>query len=387
MQVLMLDPSAFTPPYDHHLCRGLATVGCDLALYTTRSDYHEWNGDTRYERIEYFYGHTNALYGGREELPGRTAVKGLEHVADMTRFVREARSLDPDVVHVQWAPVPVVDRWFLRALARVAPLVFTVHDTTPFHGASTSRLQLLAAEGVYEPCDRLIVHTETSRDELADRGVSAADVAVVPHGILEYPNATAVDGGDDGSSDDGGEDRTILFFGTIKPYKNVDTLLEAFATLPAETRATTDLHVAGNPKMDVEPLRRRAGELGIQSSVRWDLRFVPDTEVSDLFSAADLVVFPYDDIDQSGALLTALQYEVPIVATDVAGFAEVLTDGDHGFLVAPNDAAELSEAIHRVLTDPDLATRMSENVGDLADSIPSWTEIADRTREVYRGIA
>ena len=379
MKVLMLDPSAFTPPYDHHLCEGLATVGCDLSLYTTRSDFNEWDNDTTYDQIEFFYRRTNALYKNRDRLPGRIAVKGLEHVADMMRFVREVQSLDPDVVHVQWAPVPVVDRWFFSSLAKVAPLVFTVHDTTPFHGASTSRLQLLGGDAIYEPFDHLIVHTESSKNELIGQGISPDDVSIVPHGILEYPGAAT----DAGKS---GDNRTILFFGTIKPYKNIDTLLEAFAALPTEARETTDLHIAGTAKMDIEPLRDRAAELGIDSSVRWDLRFVPDAEVPTLFGAADLVVFPYDDIDQSGALLTALQYETPIVATDIAGFAEVLTDGKHGFLIPPDAPTELANAMDRVLTDPDLASRMSENIGDLTDAIPSWIEIADRTSNVYQAV-
>ncbi|WP_175542273.1 glycosyltransferase family 4 protein [Natrinema hispanicum] len=376
----MLDPSAFTPPYDHHLCRGLSTVGCDLTLYTTRSDYHLWDGERAYDWIEYFYRATNTLYSDRDGLPGRTAVKGIEHVIDMTRFIRKAWSLDPDVIHIQWTPVPVVDQWFLQALARVAPLVFTVHNTTPFHGASTSRIQLLGADTIHETADHLIVHTETSRDELINRGIPATKISVVPHGILEYPSATAADGKADA------DNQTILFFGTIKPYKNIDTLLEAYAALPAETRDTTDLHIAGYPKMDAKLLQRWARDLGIESSVRWDLRFVPDSEVSALFDTADVIAFPYDDVDQSGALLTALQYETPIVATDIAGFAEVLTDGEHGFLVPPNDAVALADALDNVLADPELLACMRENISDLAESIPSWTEIAAKTQDVYRSV-
>ncbi|MCF2164673.1 MULTISPECIES: glycosyltransferase family 4 protein [Halobacterium] len=383
----MIDPSAFTPPYDHHLCRGLTTVGCDLTLYSTRADYYLWDGDTPYDRVEYFYRHTDALYRDRDGMPGRAAVKGLEHLVDMTRFVRKARACDPDVVHVQWAPVPVVDRWFFRALAQIAPLVFTVHDTTPFHDASTSVLQLLDADVVYDEADQLIVHTEGSRDELVDQGISPDDISVIPHGVLEYPDETAASGRNERSAGANEDDsQTILFFGTIKPYKRIDVLLEAFALLPSETRATTELLVAGNPKMDVEPLHRQAADLGIQSSVRWDLRFVPDPEVPVLFDAADLVVFPYDDIDQSGSLLTAVQYETPIVATRIAGFAEVLTDGEHGFLVPPDSPSALADAMDRVVTDPELAEQMSKNVGDLVESIPSWKSIAHSTRGVYESL-
>jgi len=379
MNVAMVDPSAFTPPYDHHLCAGLANIGHDVRLFTTDSDYFLWDENTLYQRIDYFYDRTNALYSGREVSFGRTAIKGAEHIIDMGRFVREIQRMSPDLVHFQWLPLPIVDKQYLRALRRIAPLVFTVHDTTPFRGASTSRLQFLGAKSIYDFFDQLIVHTEKSRDELTEQGASPTETTIVPHGILEYPPSS----GDDQTS----ETRTILFFGTIKPYKNVETLLEAYAALPADTRETVDLHIAGNPKMDVQPLRERATALGITPSVRWDLRFVPDAEIPDLFSAADLIVFPYDDIDQSGALLTALQYETPIVATNIAGFASVLTDGKHGYLVPPDDSTELSKAMDRILSDSQLATRMSENVRDLTDSIPSWVEIARRTENVYRTVA
>ena len=59
MKVAMVDQSAFTPPYDHHLCAGLAKTGCELTLFTTDSDYFLWDGDTSYRRLAYFYSHTN----------------------------------------------------------------------------------------------------------------------------------------------------------------------------------------------------------------------------------------------------------------------------------------------------------------------------------------
>ncbi|WP_181861592.1 glycosyltransferase family 4 protein [Haloplanus salinus] len=378
MKVAMVDPSAFTPPYDHHLCAGLAETGCELTLFTTDSDYFLWDGDTSYRRLAYFYSHTNDLYSGRDVSFGRTVVKGTEHIVDMSLFVRKIRAMDPDVVHFQWLPLPIVDRLFLQALRRVAPLVLTVHDTTPFRGASTSPIQLLGAESVYELFDQLIVHTPMSQDELVAQNIRSRDISIIPHGILQYPPQP--------SETEDTDTSTILFFGTIKPYKNIETLLEAYAELPADIRETVELHIAGSPKMDVRPLRERATALGVQPSVHWDLRFVPDAEVPGLFSDADLIVFPYDDIDQSGALLTALQYETPIVATDIAGFASVLTDGKHGYLVPPKNSEELSDAMNRILSDTELAARMSENIGDLVESIPSWVDIARRTCEVYRSV-
>jgi glycosyltransferase involved in cell wall biosynthesis len=309
---------------------------------------------------------------------GRTAIKGVEHIVDMALFIRKIRAMEPDVIHFQWLPIPALDMLYLWALRRVAPLALTVHDTTPFRGASTSPIQYLGSESVYDMFDQLIVHTRISRDELVARGVPPSKISIIPHGILQYPSQA--------SENETDNPRTILFFGTIKPYKNIETLLEAYAKLPAETCEKVELRIAGNPQMDVRPLRERATTLGIQSSVHWDFRFVPDAEVPRLFSDADLIVFPYDDIDQSGALLTALQYETPIVATDIAGFASVLTDGEHGYLVPPNDSVALSDAMNRILSNPQLAAQMSESIGNLVESIPSWVEIARRTREVYESV-
>ena len=133
--------------------------------------------------------------------------------------------------------------------------------------------------------------------------------------------------------------------------------------------------------MDVAPLVAAAADLG--DRVTFDFRFVEDRELAGFLARADALVFPYREIDMSGVLMTGLRATRPIIASDIGGFAELLEDGRHGLLVPPGDAAALSAAMSRLVREPATRQRLSEEIGALVATIPSWREIALRTSTVY----
>lgn len=104
------------------------------------------------------------------------------------------------------------------------------------------------------------------------------------------------------------------------------------------------------------------------------------------FAQADVVVLPYRRIDQSGVLMVALAFGKPVVASRVGGFAEVLRDGVHGFLVAPGDVTSLARALAQILQDEELRTRMAGVVERLASGELSWRNIAEQTVQVYQAV-
>lgn len=374
----MLDPSAFTPPYDHYLCSGLETQGCDVRLLTTEGNFPKENSERAYTLDRHYYSYTNRLFADGSPEFLRLGVKGTEHVYDTGRLLQKLRATRPDVIHFQWLPLPVVDQLSLPMFRRIAPLVFTVHDSNPFHGAASSRLQLLGADRILSNFDHLVTHTEFTKRKLIDEGIPEERISKVPHGVLPYPPSPT-------SMEKNAENR-ILFFGTLKPYKGIQGLLQAFADLPCELRDETELYIAGRSGMPVAPLQRFAVEMGIGSEVIWDLRYIPDDEIAALFESADVIAFPYREIDQSGALMTALQFGKPIVATEVGGFPEVLNDGMHGRLVSEGDMEEFGEALTEILRDPQRAEAMGSEVRSLAETTYSWKEIATRTIEVYKSV-
>jgi glycosyltransferase involved in cell wall biosynthesis len=386
VRVHVLDPSAYTPPYDHALCQALAAAGADVELYTSHFAHGPVARADGYERRELFY----RLAARVPDARARRFVKLAEHVPDMLRYRRVAQKAD--VVHFQWLTVQHVDG---RLLPRGRPLVLTAHDILPREARPGQRA---AQRRLYEHFDAIVVHSEHGRRRLTEElGIVPERVHVIPHGVLEHLAADAADaaggadgaGGGDGS---GGVDgapaaggpppagRTpfatdlpvVLCFGLMRPYKGIDLLLEAWRGIDG-----AELWIAGAPRMDIEALRASA-----PPSVRFVPRFIGDDELPAYFRRADLVVLPYREIDQSGVLFTALAFGKPLLLSDVGGFPEIAATGAARTFPA-GDAAALHNALRDLLADPDARSALAERARALATGEYSWGAVAERTRELY----
>lgn len=383
MKVAIIDPSGFTPSYDHCIADALENKGSKVLLFTTQISLSRWAHARRYELCESFYRVTNKVTKSRL----RMYLKGLEHIWDMGKLVENLRQKKPDVIHFQWIPVPALDSMFIQKLRKVAPLIFTVHDTEPFLGAPSSMLQLVGLESAFRKFDHYIVHTEYSKKMLLHKmRLPGTRVTVIPHGDFSYYRELVIDrSGYEKKVISGGAKR-VLFFGVLKPYKGVDILIEAFARLPEPLLRNAVLQIVGMPKMPIEPLITLVRQRGIEARIIWDLRFVNEEEVGLYFEQADVVVLPYRRIDQSGVLMIALAFGKPIVASHVGGVAEIIKDGIHGFLVEKENIESLSTALERILIDDDLRMRMAKEVQMLSNKELSWERIAEKTIEIYNSV-
>ena len=385
LRAVVVDPAAFSLPYDHSLCEALHAAEVRVALaYGAREDGPTARG--AYERWNNFCPLTTRRKWLRPPGIAGKAIKSVDYAVSMRRFVQRLRAAPPDVVHFQWLPLPAVDMRAVRALRGVAPLVLTLHNTTVFHGAPTSRLQGMGFDAAVRLFDFLIVHTEYSRRRVLEHGwADEARVTVIPHGVLDYyrgagdPAATPV------PSRDG--DLSLLFFGSLKPYKGIDVLVDAMGRLPDEARRRVRLVVAGSPGMDVAPLRAAAASGGVADRIEWRLGHVAEDEVGALFRRADAVVLPYREIDQSGVLLTAIAMRRPIVASNVGGIPETVRDGEQALLVPPGDPEALARAITRLVTDDALRARHEAALDRLAEGPLAWATIAGRTAALYAALA
>jgi glycosyltransferase involved in cell wall biosynthesis len=364
VRIQLLDPSAFTPPYDHALAAALARAGADVELVTSRFLYGPVPQEQGYRVTEHFYRRTTRRgLEGR----GRMAVKLAEHVPDMLRYRRLAEGAD--LVHYQWLTVQPLDAWLLPPKR---PRVLTAHDILPREPRPGQRA---ATRRLVRAMDAVIAHSEQGaarvRDEL---GVDPDRVRVIPHGAFDYlrrlpeehplpPELAAV------------EKPVVLFFGLLRPYKGLDVLLEAWRSVDADA----ELWIVGMPRMDIEPLRRAA-----DARVRFVPRFVSDPEIPAYFRRADLVVLPYLEIDQSGVLYTALAFGKPMVLSDVGGFGEVAREHGTGRLVPPADAAALSSALAELLADESERQHLSDAALAAAAGPYSWDRAAEQTLALYR---
>lgn len=378
MKIAVIDPSLFSLPYDEHLCAALGRAGHEVRLYGRALRDGEAVQPEDYSFQPWFYRWAEARRRRQPRCLAVPWIKAMEHKNDMWRLYRHLKRSDVDAIHFQWTPIPLVDRFWLRRLRRIAPVVLTVHDTNPLRGRPSSRLQMLGQRGVLRAADGLIGHTQFSRQVLLEQGLPEQRIHVVPHGLLGSVPGQAPPMPDEPI-------RRILCFGAVKPYKGIDLVLEAFARVSEDLQGGARVVICGEPLMEIEPLREQAERLGIAESVEWDLRFVPEDEVDAVCRGAYVRLFAYRDIDASGALMQALPYGRPVIATDVGAFGEVIRNEEDGLITPAGDAGALGAAMERVLRDEAEAQRFGAAAFERCRSIASWDEIAQMTVGVYRG--
>jgi glycosyltransferase involved in cell wall biosynthesis len=176
----------------------------------------------------------------------------------------------------------------------------------------------------------------------------------------------------------------VGFLGLIRPYKGLDTLLEAWPRVRAAVPDAV-LLVAGRPLG--EPAGARATAMAAAGAgVVADLRFLSTAEFAGALTRSDVVVLPYRRIDLSGVLFAAMALGRPLVVSDVGGFREVVGGSGAGVLVPPDDPEALAGALVRLLLDPEEARRLGSAGRRAAESTYSWEVAAERTEALYASV-
>jgi phosphatidyl-myo-inositol alpha-mannosyltransferase len=278
------------------------------------------------------------------------------------------RAFGPDVVHAHEPLAPNTSMW--AVLASHAPVVATFHA-----GADRSRLFDLAA-----PLLRRVARRIDARIAVSDRAAAfvrarvPGEFHVIPNGI----DAAAFEGAEPA---DLGPGRKMLFVGRLEPRKGFRIGLEAFADL-AGTDDDLRLIVvgAGAEASAVEslpaPIRSRVQMLGR----------VPNRGLPPIHRACDLYVAPSTGGESFGVvLLEAMAARLPVVATRIPGYDEVIEDGVSGLLVPPHDPLETAAAIRRILDDGALASRLTRAAAERARRY-DWRVVAAEVEDVYQAV-
>lgn len=348
MRVVLADPPAYTPFYDHPLAAALVRAGAEVELVTSAFRFGKVEAAEEYGRRELFYPLSSRLF---RRSRARIPLKLLEHPVGMELLRRRPG----DVLHLQWLAVPQLDRFLLRPRM---PAVLTAHDLLPRRTARRAGLW----RSLFGRFDRVVVHSDRGRESLEEIGVAPEKLRVIP--MPAFRRAV-------GRRDDG---RTVLFFGVIRRYRGLGDALDA-----VERLGDARLVVAGDPVDSVEPYRARAG-----GEVDWRLGYLSEDEVDRAHAEATVAVFPYrPEIDQSGSLLRALGSGVPAVVYDVGGLAEPVERFGAGRVVPAGDVEGLVAALAELLGDPAALARARAGA-ERARGELTWDASARAHLAVYR---
>lgn len=360
--------------YDSGLCAGLASNKVKAVWYSC--DVSEVRGCRSVELVRSF----RQIWG---DSPAWR--RGLRYLKGLFDTYSDARARKIGVAHFHVFHVGVLEALSV-ALARLFGLrsVVTVHDVEAFKPGGKSRLLESLA---YRLSARLVVHNQVSREGLLRRcGVSNDKIRIVPHGSylgLIEPSIPKDDARRQLGLPERGE-KILLFFGQIKEVKGLDLLLEAFGRVRARI-GPCRLVIAGKVwKDDFSRYQALIDQHTLDEFVDLRIRYIPDSEVSAFYSAADLIVLPYRRIYQSGVLLMAMSFGVPVLASDLPGMVEIVEDGRNGFLFKAGDVDDLGDRIVFALDSKGARDAVVLAAAHDMETRFSWDSIGKDLRDVYR---
>jgi glycosyltransferase involved in cell wall biosynthesis len=291
------------------------------------------------------------------------------------KVLRFTEHVGAHVLHVD--DVDVSPRLALALpLARRPPVVLTVHDPKPHSGERHWR-KVLARRLAYPRADRFILYNAALRaDFAATYRIPPAAIEVAHLGVYDvfpqWPSRVERNV------------PTVLFFGRLSLYKGLDVFYEA-ATLIADRLNGVRFVVAGLPVEGYTP--PPAPALARGSVVEVIDRYLSNTDAAALFRSAAVVVCPYRDATQSGVVLSAFAFGVPVIATTVGGLPEYVVDHRTGLLIPPDNATALADAVIRVLQEPGLSATLQRGIRDAAANELHWGRTADALLGVYTAVS
>lgn len=372
MRIALVDPGAYTPPYDHRLASSLAARGHDVHLLTSPFRFGDTPPADGYRREELFFRLSSSLFRRAPRSRVRLVLKAMEYLPGTSRLRRRIDELDPDIVHFQWlVHRPDVDLRWLRAIAARRRTVLTAHDLWAMLDSRAARWR-----PVFDAVDRVVVHSRRGVDELMHLGLAEEGIARIPHAVFDS---------EQGPHGDEAAGTTLLFFGLIRTYKGVDLLLQAMPEIARHVPGAR-LIVAGDALDPVGPLQALADHLGVADRVEWRLTFQSETDIDSLMAEADLIVLPYRRrADASGVLASTLGRGRPVVVSDVGNLGETVEEFGAGEVVPPEDVGALAAACVRLLTDADARERAVEGTLAARKAL-TWEASAELHEKLYASI-
>jgi len=312
------------------------------------------------------------------------------------KLIRYAAIAKPRIFHILWNnKFDTFDRTLLMLYYRLLgkKIIFTAHNVNAGRRDSKdSHLNRLTLRIQYRLAHHLFVHTEKMKcDLLEDFGVQPARVTVIPFGINNaVPNTSLTPKGAKRRLCLLENERSILFFGRITPYKGLEYLIAAFRQVLAKGQ-NYRLLIAGRPDRCEEywsAIQEEFREEMQKGRVLLRADFIPDDETEIYFKGADVLVLPYRHIYQSGVLFLGHSFGLPVLAADVGSLKDDIVEGKTGFVFRPENPADLAWAIEQYFSS-DLYTNLESRrreIRDYATERHSWDVVSQITMSVYAGV-
>ncbi|MFL6436470.1 MAG: glycosyltransferase family 4 protein [Terriglobales bacterium] len=314
------------------------------------------------------------------------------------RLIGYAATCDASTFHILWNnKFELFDRVALMLYYKLLrkKIVFTAHNVNAGQrDGNDSRLNRLTLKIQYRLCDHIFVHTPKMKQQLLEEfGVLVDRISIIPFGINDsLPETSLTVRQARQRLGIGEEEKAILFFGSIRPYKGLGFLVEAFQKLAADD-GSYRLIIAGEPRPEsdgdyADQIHRLIDVHSTSKQVIARIQYIPDQEVELYFKAADVLVLPYSEVFQSGVLFLGYNFGLPAVAANVGSFREDIVAGETGFLANSCSAGDLTKTVQDYFASDLFKSLQSRRplIRERASARNSWATVANITCNVYASL-
>jgi D-inositol-3-phosphate glycosyltransferase len=312
------------------------------------------------------------------------------------RLICYAAKAKPAIFHILWNnKIEIFDRTLLMLYYKLLGkrLVFTAHNVDKSkRDGGQSFLNRFSLRWQYRLSDHIFVHTEKMKTELVTEfGVAKEKVSVIPFGINNtVPNTSLSTADAKQQLGINKDEKTLLFFGNIAPYKGLEYLVAAFTELSKEC-CNYRLIIAGSVK-DCQTYWRAVEQSivlsGVGERIIRKIEYVPDEDTEIYFKAADVLVLPYTYVFQSGVMFLGYSFGLPAIVADVGSLKEEIIEGQTGFVFKPRDSSDLASKVENYFDSElfhNLETRRSQ-IRQYANERYSWKKVAAKTTAIYSNL-
>ena len=297
---------------------------------------------------------------------GGTGFRCGEVLPSSIALVKLYRLFKPDVVHIQETSSNIIP--LVLWLARTKRKVLTIHDYKPHIGQDSRqnlrRKMILFLLRKYSK--HYIVHGKTIKEDMLDV-YGENEIDVIQHGTV-------------------GEDSDVvswvqgelLFFGRIEKYKGLGVLLDSLKILD---KNSVDYHltIAGKGS----DAHNHINTIRNNKKITFLNEYISCDHIQKLMEQANIVVLPYIEATQSGVAAMAINYNRPIVSSDVGCIRDMIVEGKNGELVDKEDPESLAYSIMKILQNPGLTKSYIEGAIEIKNERLNWKVLAEETNRVY----
>jgi len=246
-------------------------------------------------------------------------------VERVSKFKRAIHEISPNIIHLQ---EPAIILWSMARFLKKYPVVMSIHDTQPHTGESSWRKNFIK-KLLFKSADTFELYSEYSTNEFISTfkidKTRVLSTELLPYTIYKTFAPITVD-----LPIDFEKEKVILFYGRISKYKGVEFLMESFQKLQ-ETTKNVKLIIAGKSNYQLQ-IPEKCKDL-IDKSIFILNRYIHNGEVTFLMKNSDILVCPYTDATQSGVIMTAISFEIPVIVSNMGALPEQVQKYNCGYVM------------------------------------------------------